>query len=92
MKMILKFQLSHYGRASKKCSAHISPEKLTLSGNFSQKSKEFDISAPLRRASMRQDILDVVTQRSESRMIEKKRLDDNPMYEDPRDVLGNVYL
>ncbi|CAH0596906.1 unnamed protein product [Chrysodeixis includens] len=78
-----------YGRVSKKCSANISPQKLTLSGNFTQKHKLFDISAPLRRASMRQDILDMVARRTETRMEESKGYgDDNPMYEDPRDVIG----
>ncbi|CAB3229858.1 unnamed protein product [Arctia plantaginis] len=81
-------KLSYHGRASKKCSANFSPEKLTLSGNFSQKHREFDISTPLRRASMRQDILDLVARKTESRMIEEKSFDDNPIYEDPRDVIG----
>ncbi|CAB3257763.1 unnamed protein product [Arctia plantaginis] len=52
--------LSYHGRSSKKCSANFSPEKFTLSGNSSQTHREFGISAPLRRASMRQDILDAV--------------------------------
>ncbi|XP_026728125.1 protein Cep89 homolog [Trichoplusia ni] len=78
-----------YGRVSRKCSANLSPQKLTLSGNFTQKHKLFDISTPLRRASMRQDILDMVARRTESRMEESKGyVDDNPMYEDPRDVIG----
>ncbi|KAJ8710030.1 hypothetical protein PYW07_009396 [Mythimna separata] len=77
---------TNYGRVSKKCS---SPEKLTFTGQFTQKHKAFDISAPLRRASMRQDILDIVERKTESR-IEGNRgfVDDNPMYEDPRDVIG----
>lgn len=78
---------SSYDRISKQCSTNLSPKKLTLSGNFTLKHKEFDISLPLRRASMRQDILDMVTKKTESRMIEKSE-DDNPMYEDPRDVIG----
>ncbi|KAJ8710845.1 hypothetical protein PYW08_009360 [Mythimna loreyi] len=77
---------TNYGRVSKKSS---SPEKLTFTGQFTQKHKGFDISAPLRRASMRQDILDIVERKTESR-IEGNRgyVDDNPMYEDPRDVIG----
>lgn len=38
---------------------------------------------------MRQDILDLVARKTESRIEEAKGLsDDNPMYEDPRDVIG----
>lgn len=41
---------------------------------------------------MRQDILDMVARRTESRMVEERGyVDDNPMYEDPRDVIG-MYL
>ncbi|XP_047035751.1 protein Cep89 homolog [Helicoverpa zea] len=80
---------TNYGRVSKKYSSTSSPKKLTFSGNFTEKHKVFDISAPLRRASMRQDILDLVARKTESRIEEAKGLsDDNPMYEDPRDVIG----
>lgn len=38
---------------------------------------------------MRQDILDIVTRKTDLRIEENKGLvDDNPMYEDPRDVIG----
>ncbi|PZC72248.1 hypothetical protein B5X24_HaOG211661 [Helicoverpa armigera] len=80
---------TNYGRVSKKYAGTLSPKKLTFSGNFTEKHKVFDISAPLRRASMRQDILDLVARKTESRIEEAKGLsDDNPMYEDPRDMIG----
>lgn len=42
---------------------------------------------------MRQDILDIVERRTESRMGEQKVfIDENPMYEDPRDVIGEKLL
>ena len=38
---------------------------------------------------MRQDILDLVERKTESRIGENRGfVDDNPMYEDPRDVIG----
>lgn len=37
---------------------------------------------------MRQDILDTIARRTESRIEENRGFDDNPMYEDPRDVIG----
>ncbi|XP_075985332.1 centrosomal protein 89kDa [Anticarsia gemmatalis] len=81
-------KLSSYGRVSRRC-LPVSPEKLTLSGNFTQRHREFDITEPLKRASMRQDILDMVARRTESRITEEKGFtDDNPLYEDPRDVIG----
>ncbi|CAH1640601.1 unnamed protein product [Spodoptera littoralis] len=80
---------ANYSRISKESTAAFSPKKLTLTGNFTHKYKSFNISAPLRRASMRQDILDMVERRTESRMGEQKVfIDENPMYEDPRDVIG----
>ncbi|KAF9423411.1 hypothetical protein HW555_001220 [Spodoptera exigua] len=79
----------NYSKVPTECIAALSPKKLTFSGNFTQKYKGFDISAPLHRASMRQNILDIVERRTESRMGEQKVfIDENPMYEDPRDVIG----
>lgn len=39
---------------------------------------------------MRQDILDIVERKTESRIGENRGVDDNPMYEDPRDVIGKI--
>ncbi|XP_026750551.2 protein Cep89 homolog isoform X2 [Galleria mellonella] len=53
-------------------------------------SEDYDIRE--RRASMRRDILSAVMKRTESRLEqEEPRVfhDDNPMYEDPRDVIGD---
>ncbi|XP_073962477.1 uncharacterized protein isoform X1 [Choristoneura fumiferana] len=81
-------------RKSKKCLAHISPEKLTFSGNFTAHHRHFDIRATEKRASMRRDILNTVVKRTESRLLEgtdevpSKLIDENPMYEDPRDLVG----
>ncbi|CAG9792781.1 unnamed protein product [Diatraea saccharalis] len=84
-------------KASKRDSMKLSPEKLTFSGNFTQKQKIFNINLPERRASMKKDIMDTVLKRTESKMMSLKSqerddgdefVDDNPMYEDPRDVIG----
>ncbi|XP_063369695.1 protein Cep89 homolog isoform X2 [Cydia amplana] len=81
-------------RKSKKCFAHISPEKLTFSGNFTLDHRLFDIQGTGKRASMRRDILNTVIKRTESKLLEGtdevpcKLVDENPLYEDPRDVIA----
>ncbi|XP_049879907.1 protein Cep89 homolog isoform X2 [Pectinophora gossypiella] len=82
----------YYGRASKNILVHISPEKSTFSGNFTPSVRQFNVSSVEKRTSMRKDILDAVMKRTESvisRADEKVYIDDNPMYEDPRDVIGD---
>ncbi|XP_063833953.1 protein Cep89 homolog [Ostrinia nubilalis] len=90
---LTKHNIKHvdYGKVFKKCSNIQSPEKLTFSGNFSKDHKIFDINSPERRASMRKDIMNTVLKRTESVMEhldDQPEFDDNPMYEDPRDVIG----
>lgn len=58
---------------------------MTLTGNFSSEHKSFDLSLPLRRASLRKNILEAVMKKTETVMEER---DVNTMYEDPRDVIG----
>lgn len=82
---------------TKKCPDRFSPEKLTFTGNFTKNYKLFDINSPERRASMRRDIVDAVMKRTESIVLEQgdeppEIPDDNPMYEDPRDVIGKAHF
>ncbi|XP_041970934.1 centrosomal protein of 89 kDa [Aricia agestis] len=62
-------------------------KKNNLTGNFTPSYKYFDIPS-LDRESMRQSILDAVMKKTESRMVERDS-DVNPLYEDPRDVIGD---
>ncbi|XP_059056010.1 protein Cep89 homolog [Achroia grisella] len=89
----------HYDLRGSKCQHDVqvskniqcTPTKLTFSGNFTQNQRLFDINLPERRASMRRDILSAVMKRTESRLEQEEPKvfhDDNPMYEDPRDVIG----
>lgn len=41
---------------------------------------------------MRKDILDTVMKRTETAMGQELYADDNPMYEDPRDVIGEFFF
>ncbi|XP_013191720.1 protein Cep89 homolog isoform X2 [Amyelois transitella] len=79
----------NYGKVSK--DTRLSTPKLTFSGNFTAINKQFDINSLERRASMKRDILSAVMKRTESRILsqdgEKVSLNENPMYEDPRDVI-----
>ncbi|KAM3956827.1 LOW QUALITY PROTEIN: centrosomal protein 89kDa [Aphomia sociella] len=87
---MISFQCPDYGRVAKNMPRTLT--KLTFSGNFTQSQKLFDINSPERRASMRRDILNAVLRRTESRLEQenpKDFNDDNPMYEDPRDVIGD---
>ncbi|KAJ2940868.1 hypothetical protein O0L34_g10128 [Tuta absoluta] len=82
----------NYDRVSKKILVRICPEKRNFSGNFTPFHRQYNIekqSSPEKRASMRKDILDTVTRRSETIIGQHEvYVDDNPVYEDPRDVIG----
>lgn len=97
MIIIIILQKADYGRVTKKVPSNFSPEKLTFTGNFTRSHKLFDINAQERRASMRKDIVEAVMKRTESMVMEQGDeppdfTDDNPMYEDPRDVIGEKYI
>ncbi|XP_023937189.1 centrosomal protein of 89 kDa isoform X2 [Bicyclus anynana] len=77
-----------YSGVNKRHSPKLSQHKLNFTGNFTACHKHFDISSVELRDSMRQDILNTVMQRTESIMLEHKDSDCNPLYEDPRDVVG----
>ncbi|XP_013161765.1 PREDICTED: centrosomal protein of 112 kDa [Papilio xuthus] len=66
-----------------------SPKKLTFTGNFTPCQRHFYITEADKRNSLRLDILNAVMKRTESKMHEKDIDEsiDNPLYEDPRDVI-----
>lgn len=76
-----------HSKASKKCLAKFYPDLHTFSGNFTKNVRGFDVVLE-RRSSMKKDILDTVMKRTETAVGQELYVDDNPMYEDPRDFIG----
>lgn len=74
----------------KKHATEISPHKLIFSGNFTEDQRLFNITE-LRRNSMKQNILEEVIRKSNEKMGQGDENDDNTMYEDPRDVIGDWF-
>lgn len=82
-------------KLSKECTAYFSPDKLTLAANFTAQHRSFNINVQTPK-KMRKDLFGH-SKRSESGAAEQSidNFDstqaipsDNPVYEDPRDVLG----
>ncbi|XP_045540414.1 protein Cep89 homolog [Papilio machaon] len=82
-------KVTTYSHVNKRNLIKKSPKKLTFTGNFTQNHRHFYITEAEKRNSLRLDILNAVMKRTESKMHQKDidEFNDNPLYEDPRDMI-----
>lgn len=80
--------MTTYSNVNKRNLVKKSPKKLTFTGNFTPCHRHFYITEAEKRNSLRLDILNAVMKRTESKMQKDIEFNDNPLYEDPRDVIG----
>ncbi|XP_013138206.1 PREDICTED: centromere-associated protein E [Papilio polytes] len=80
-------RVTTYSNVNKRNLVKKSPKKLTFTGNFTPCHRHFYITEAEKRNSLRLDILNAVMKRTESKMQKDIEFNDNPLYEDPRDVI-----